>query len=112
MANIGGNKKIKLQTYLTTTNDIGEKVQEWLDVVEIIGWLDLSAGDSKYTFNAKIQESTHIFICDYVALESSIQAENTRVIDEDGKIYDVTLIDDPLSMHKQLEIYLKYVGGQ
>ena len=37
---------------------------------------------------------------------------NSRVVDEDGLIYDVMLIDDPMKMHKQLEIYLKYAGGQ
>lgn len=113
MARIGGNTTIQLQTCSTSKNAIGEKVQKWATVNEIVGWLDLSAGDSKYsTYNAKIQESTHIFICDYVALESDINAENTRVIDENGKRYDVMLIDDPLTMHQQLEIYLKYIGGQ
>ena len=29
----------------------------------------------------------------------------------DGNIYDILLIDDPMRMHKHLEIYLKYVGG-
>ena len=113
MARIGGNTIILLQICTTVKNAIGESVQEWITVNTITGWLDLSAGDSKYsTYNAKIQESTHIFICDYVALDSNIHAENTRVIDENGKRYDVMLIDDPLTMHQQLEIYLKYTGGQ
>lgn len=33
---------------------------------ELTGWLALASGEAKYTvFNAKAQESTHIFIVDY-----------------------------------------------
>ena len=109
---IGGNTTAIIQVSTTTKNEIGESVKAWTDVQSIKGWLDLSAGDSKYTtYNAKIQESTHIFIADYVALDASINAENSRMIVNGGR-YDVMLIDDPMGMHKQLEIYLKFTGGQ
>jgi head-tail adaptor len=109
---IGGNTKAILQVSTTTKNEIGEKVQAWHDAVTIKGFLDLSSGDSKYTtYNAKIQESTHIFVADYVALDASIKAENSRLLVNGGR-YDVMLIDDPMGLHKQLEIYLKYTGGQ
>lgn len=118
---IGGNTTAVLQIRTTTRNAIGEAVQEWHDVPIIMpgreepglwGFLDLSSGDSKYTtYNAKVQESTHIFISDYVALDASIKAENSRVVVNGGR-YDVMLIDDPMGLHKQLEIYLKYTGGQ
>lgn len=109
---IGGNTKAILQVSTTTKNEIGEKVQAWQDAVTITGFLDLSSGDSKYTtYNAKMQESTHIFVADYVALDASIKAENSRLIVNGGR-YDVMLIDDPMGLHKQLEIYLKYTGGQ
>ena len=107
---IGGNTTAEIQVSTTTMNAIGEAVQEWETVQSITGWLDLSSGDSKYTtFNAKVQESTHIFIADYVALDA--KAENSRLV-VNGERYDVMLIDDPMGMHKQLEIYLKYTGGQ
>lgn len=109
---IGGNTTAIIQVNTTTKNEIGESIKAWTDVQSIKGWLDLSAGDSKYTtYNAKMQESTHIFIADYVALDASINAENSRMIVNGGR-YDVMLIDDPMGMHKQLEIYLKYTGGQ
>ena len=76
--------------------------------------LDLNSGDSKRTtYYAKIQESTHIFIADYVTLDERINAENARMI-IGGKLYDIMLIDNPMGMGKgsQLEIYLKYTGGQ
>lgn len=111
---IDGNTKIQLQ--LNTGNDeneIGESIPSWETVDVLPGFLDLSTGDSKYnTFSAKIQESTHVFVADYKKLDSRIKPENSRAVDEDGLIYDVLLIDDPMKLHKQLEIYLKYIGGQ
>lgn len=112
MKGIGGNITAVIQTYKVSQNAIGEQVKSWADKQSIKGWLDLQAGDSKYsTFNAKIQESTHIFIADYVPLADGIRAENSRMI-INGKRYDILLIDDPMEMHKQLEIYLKFTGGQ
>lgn len=96
----------------TVKNSIGEKVPNWEDKHVLVGWIDLQQGDSKHTtYNAKIQESTHVFICDYEKLEEEITPENSRMIVE-GSRYDVTLIDDVMNMHRQLEIYLKYTGGQ
>ncbi len=109
---IGGNIAGQIQLYKTETNIIGEREKIWETVDDITGFLDLSTGDSKYTtYNAKIQESTHIFLADYKELDSRIKAENSRMI-INGKVYDIMVIDDPMELHKQLEIYLKYTGGQ
>ena len=89
-------------------------MQTWTDVQSIKGWLDLQSGDSKHTtFNAKIQESTHIFIADFVKLDKRITAESARMV-INGKRYDILTIDNPMEMGSgsQLEIYLKYTGGQ
>lgn len=114
MKGIGGNITATLQVYTSTKNEIGENEKTWADVQTLKGWLDLSSGDSRHTtFNAKIQESTHIFVGDYVQLDSGINAENSRMV-INGKRYEVTLIDNPMEMGSgsQLEIYLKYTGGQ
>lgn len=114
MKGIGGNITAVIQTATTTKNSIGEQVKSWADAQTLKGWLDLSAGDSRYTtYNAKIQESTHIFIADYIPLADGIQAENSRMT-INGKIYDILLIDNPMEMGSgsQLEIYLRYTGGQ
>lgn len=114
MTGIGGNIKALIQVSTTVKNDIGEHVQTWDDVQSVKGWLDLSSGESRYTtYNAKIQESTHIFIADYVQLDSRITAESSRMV-INGKRYDVLLIDNPMEMGtgSQLEIYLKFTGGQ
>lgn len=112
MKGIRGNTSAVIQIYTVGKNEIGEQVKSWTNAQTVKGWLDLSSGESRYTtYNAKIQESTHIFIADYVTLAEDIQAENSRMIIA-GKRYDVLLIDDPMEMHQQLEIYLKYTGGQ
>ena len=114
MKGMGGNITAVIQTATTTKNAIGEQVKSWANAQTLKGWLDLSSGDSKYTtYNAKMQESTHVFIADHVPLAAGIQAENSRMT-INGKIYDVLLIDNPMEMGSgsQLEIYLKYTGGQ
>lgn len=111
---IGGNITAIIQISTAAKNEIGETVRSWTDVQSIKGWLDLSSGDSKYsTYNAKIQESTHVFVADYVALASGIQAENSRMT-INGKRYDILLIDNPMEMGSgsQLEFYLRFTGGQ
>lgn len=105
---IGGNIEAMLQQKSgSEVNSIGERIQAWSDYLKLWGWLDLSTGDSKYNYDAKLQESTHIFICDYTAVDR--KADNKRLV-VNGIIYDVLLIDDPMELHQQLEIYLKYVG--
>lgn len=109
---IGGNTTAEIRVRSTIKNEIGGTSKTWTTVQSIKGWLDLSGGDSKYTtYNAKVQESTHVFLCDYVPLDARIKAENSRLV-VGGKVYDILLIDDPMEMHMQLEIYLKYTGGQ
>lgn len=108
---IGGNVAAVLQIKNSNTkNAIGERVTAWSDLMEITGWLDLSNGDSNHnTFNTKLQESTHVFLCDYV--EIAVRPEKCRLL-IDHTAYEVLVIDDPMGMRRQVEIYLKYVGGQ
>ena len=115
MKGIGGNINAVIQVCTgTSKNEIGEIVKTWVDVQTIKGWLDLSSGDSRYTaYHAKIQESTHVFIADYVKLDNRIAAENSRMI-INGKRYDMMLMDNPMELKQgsQWEFYLKFTGGQ
>lgn len=105
---IGGNTEAIIQQMTTSgKNAIGEQTTTWTDVQRLTGWLDLSSGDSKYTYNAKLQESTHTFLCDYVPIDRKTADKRLMV---NGVGYDVLLIDDPMELHQQLEIYLKMVG--
>ena len=114
MKGIGGNIKAIIQVYTTTKNDIGEHVQTWADVQTIRGGLDMSSGEARYTsYNAKIQESTHFFVSDYVPLDSRITAESSQMV-INGKRYDILMIDNPMELGtgSQLEFYLRFTGGQ
>lgn len=113
MNGIGGNLKAIIQTSTSQKNAIGETVKNWTDRITLTGWLDLSGGTSGYNaYSAKVLESSHVFVCDYVELPSDIKEENCRMV-AGGKTYDVMLIDNPMHMGSgsQLEIFLKYTGG-
>lgn len=135
---IGGNIYALLQVKgKGAKNSIGAYENEWLDCTSLLGWLDLSSGDSKRTvFNAKVQESTHIFLCDFKSLKAlstkwvwnpfsfltgiinkeqdsviDVTSENARLVVQ-GMVYEILLIDNPMNMNEHLEIYLRFIGGQ
>ena len=114
MRKVKGNTPFVLQKIgqSNTVNALGEKEVQWIDAVSFAGVLALQSGDSKYSsFNAKIEESTHIMLCDYNAEINALRDKNTRLIAK-GFMYDVLLIDNPDELDIQLEIYLRFVGGQ
>lgn len=113
MANIGGNISAVLKIKASGgKNSIGEAVNSWEDAFTLVGWLGLQNGENKRaTFNAKIEESTHVFLCDYNAGVYALADKDTRLILK-GNMYDVLLIDNPDELDEQLEIYLRKVGGQ
>lgn len=104
---IGGNTTVTLQTKTTTKNAFGEKTTTWEDVQTIKGFLDYTGGDGSHKTNFKgaIEETTHIFICDFITLD--VKPTQCRLI-SDGKVYDVLMIDNPMGLNKHLEIFLKH----
>ncbi len=139
MKKIGGNITGLFQIRVSNgKNSIGENNEEWLDAVKTKGYLDYSSGENTVNqYQAKIQDTTHFFFCDYDNLEAvtddfiwdtfnfeediivnmdgdetivKLTSENCRMV-IGGNIYNVLLIDDPMGMQDHLEIYLKYVGG-
>ena len=105
---IGGNiEAVFQQKNESTTNSIGERIPTWKNVLTMHGWLDYSGGDSTYTYDTKLQETTHIFITDYTPIDR--KADDKRLV-VNGAVYDVLLIDDPMELHQQLEFSLKVVG--
>lgn len=111
---IGGNIEGLLQAKKGfVKNAIGEKEPNWETTKNLFGFLDLMGQTTnRNNFKTKLEESTHIFICDYFTLDKELKkAENKRLIVDD-EVYEVLLIDDPMNLHNHIEIYLKYVGGQ
>ena len=112
MGNIGGNITGRVQVKTTAANAIGETVLEWADAYTVTGWLGLQSGDRKYTtYNAKLEESSHVFLCDYHSGLYALAAQDLRMVIK-GFVYDVTFLDNPDEMDQQLEIYLRRVGAE
>jgi len=111
MSRICGNIEATIQLKTTSVNEINEKVSTWSNHKSLYGWLDYANGDSGHlNFSNKVEESTHIFICDYQDI-SDVTYDNSRMKIK-NKIYEIKLIDNPMELDRQLEIYLKYVGIQ
>ena len=111
MNGIGGNIIGELQISIPTKNKIGELIHTWTTIHTIKGWLDYITGETnRSNYSAKMQESTHVFVSDYVKLDQRVNQAAIRML-INNKVYDVVLIDNPMELNAQLEIYLKYVGG-
>ena len=109
---IGGNSTGIIQCMTVTENSMGEGIPEWQDVQTVRGWIDMMSGSTAYTtYNAKLEESTHVWVMDYTDLDPSISDESSRMV-INGKTYDVTYIDNPMELNQHLEIFLKLIGGQ
>ena len=107
---IGGNIKALLQEKRETgINAIGERIQGWETIIELKGFLDLQGQTTNRIYETKLEEASHLFICDYRSFNK--KAENKRMLIE-NEVYDVLFVDDPMNLHQHLEIYLKYLGGQ
>lgn len=106
---IGGNITAVLQTKTTSKNAFGEKIESWSDFQILKGFLDFTGGDGSYKSNFKgsVEETTHIFICDYDVVASQVTPTQCRLIC-DNKVYDVLMIDNPMGLNQHLEIMLKF----
>lgn len=113
MKGIGGTMQIVIEVSEITKNAIHEEVVNWKPVQTLKGWLDTLSGDARYsTYYAKVSESTHVFIADFVPLDSRITVENARA-KVNGKTFDITQMDNPMELGagSQWEIYLRHTGG-
>lgn len=106
---IGGNTTAIIQTKTSSKNEYGALTDTWKDVTTIKGFLDFIGGDGSYksNFKGKLEETTHIFICDYNEAVDKTQPTTSRLL-INRQIYDVLMIDDPMGLHKHIEIMLKY----
>jgi head-tail adaptor len=89
-------------------NGIGGTIETDVKIDTILnGWIDLLSGEGQQlTHNADIQDSTHVLIAEY---RTDIK-KGMKISDGTNK-YLVTLVDDPVSMHHHLEIYLRLEGA-
>lgn len=107
---IGGNLQALFQSYSSIRNEYGEDEKTWSDLLTLTGFLDAMGGDSNTrSYDTKLQESSHVFITDYTPEYELLSSRRCRAI-INGKIYEVSRIDNPMELNAHLEIFLKYLG--
>ena len=106
---IGGNVDAIIQVETSSKNAFGEKETTYKDLTTVKGFLDYVGGDGSYknNFKGELEETTHIFICDYDSITANAEHTTSRMIIDD-KIYDILYIDNPMNLNEHLEIMLKY----
>ena len=106
---IGGNVEAIIQVETSSKNAFGEVEKTYENLTTIKGFLDYASGDGSYksNFKGELEETTHIFICDYDSATANAKPTQCKMIIND-KTYDVLSIDNPMGLNEHLEIMLKY----
>ena len=106
---IGGNVDAIIQVETSSKNAFGEVEKTYETLTTIKGFLDYASGDGSYksNFKGELEETTHIFICDYESITANAKPTLSKMI-IDNKTYDVLSIDNPMGLNEHLEIMLKY----
>ena len=106
---IGGNVDAIIQVETSSKNAFGEIENIYKDLTTVKGFLDYVGGDGSYKNNFKdeLEETTHIFICDYDSITANAEPTTSRMV-INNKNYNVLLIDNPMGLNEHLEIMLKY----
>lgn len=99
---------LMLQVKKEVDDGIGGFVETWADLKPIEGYIDLTMGtDLNTQQNAYTEQSTHIAVIpDY---DQDIN-DDMRLVDDKGRWYSITYVDDPVGVHHHLELYLNYGG--
>ena len=106
---IGGNVDAIIQVETSSKNAFGEKETTYKDLTTVKGFLDYVGGDGSYknNFKGELEETTHLFICDYDSITANAEPTTSRMV-INNKNYNVLLIDNPMGLNEHLEIMLKY----
>lgn len=112
MGGIGGGSRAQFVRSSRSKNARGVSVESGAEpVAESIGWLDYQSGQASHQEGgAKLEETTHVFLCDYSDDIASLDEEGLSLLCG-GRRYEVLLIDDPMGMHDHIEVMLKYLGA-
>jgi len=96
---------VTIQRFTSVSNGMGGYIESWVNHLDYDGVIDQLSGNEKVIANQLSPTSTHVLIGPYV---EGIK-EQDRVLFQ-NKIYDVKNIDDPMNLHRHLEILLEYKG--
>ena len=86
-----------IQAKTQADDGIGGFTEDWSDLKEVFGYLDLVTGtDLNNVQNAIIEQSTHVLILPEFI--SWITAD-MRIVDSLKRYYTITYADDPMGIH-------------
>lgn len=99
-------QKLLIKSKKRVDDGIGGFKFSFEDFMTVQGYIDLASGTDEATKqNAAIEESTHYAIIpQYVAGIT----QDMELVDEEGKRYVITYVDDPMGIHHHLELYLTF----
>ena len=98
----------RIQQKTQVPDGIGGFSETWDDMPEVSGYLDMLTGsDLNSVQNAFIEQSTHILI---IPEYTEWITDRMRIVDLDGRIYDITYSDNPVGLNHHNEVYCKFGG--
>lgn len=97
-----------IQAKTQADDNIGGFTEEWSDLKEVFGYLDLVTGtDLNSVQNAIIEQSTHVLILpEFISWVNA----DMRIVDDQKRFYLITYADDPMGIHHHNELYCKFGG--
>ena len=97
-----------IQAKTQADDNIGGFTEDWSDLKEVFGYLDMLTGtDLNSVQNAFIEQSTHLLILP--EFRSWVTAD-MRIVDDQKRFYLITYADDPMGVHHHNELYCKFGG--
>ena len=97
-----------IQAKTQADDGIGGFTEDWSDLKEVFGYLDLVTGtDLNSVQNAIIEQSTHVLILpEFISWVTA----DMRIVDSLKRYYTITYADDPMGIHHHNELYCKFWG--
>ena len=97
-----------IQAKTQADDGIGGFAEDWSDLKEVFGYLDLVTGtDLNSVQNAIIEQSTHVLILpEFISWVTA----DMRIVDSLKRYYTITYADDPMGVHHHNELYCKFGG--
>lgn len=97
-----------IQAKTQADDGIGGFTDDWSDLKEVFGYLDLVTGtDLNNVQNAFIEQSTHLLILpEFISWVTA----DMRIVDDQKRFYLITYADDPMGVHHHNELYCKFGG--
>lgn len=112
MGRIGGNVTARVVRSKMVKSARGAALESGTEtIMDVRGWLDYQSGqDSHQAYGAELADTTHLFLCDYDEEYAKLRKQKGLSLEIDGDRYEVLLIDDPMSLHRHIETFLRRVG--